>query len=255
MWMTILIIGLILFVIFLIAKGILYSKNIGYQKEIDDNPKILLDSLHYDDKFSEGDNLREYEERFNYIKKISDPQDHTEEIEYYKQHRDLLVGCSDEYFSLNELINLLEKRTEKFNAYNEINKENANVYESYGYKDLNVFTDRFTEKEEKIRALINQKFPTNSLTNGKFIDSLEYWSSTFHKITAQLVSIFLLWDSSGQEELIQTNLESLEEVIDKLSRIEAELIISLNKSENDDQRIEDLIKDMSEIIKSIKEYK
>ena len=130
------------------------------------------------------------------------------------------------------------------------------------YRELNIdnkFTDEsikiFQNKEEKIRKLINERFPSG-LTNSKFIVFVDNLNDIFIKTYNKCMQYLELdpeYITEKHKDEIAFKMDLLKSILKQMGTLEAELIITDEDGTNI-ETIKELAKELKEITNSIQEY-
>lgn len=117
--------------------------------------------------------------------------------------------------------------------------------------DLN---KKFKSKEKSTRDLIARRFEPPQLTYTRFITGVEKSSKLFEKHRDSAYTMISLADeySSRIASEIETKIEILNAIIEKLDSLSSELIVSDNITTKED--VDDLIGEMDNLIDSVRDY-
>ncbi len=112
----------------------------------------------------------------------------------------------------------------------------------------------YDEKELKTKELINTKFTPPQITNDKFMEVVENCSKLFNDQYTSILNIinFTKEDSIKLDEEIDSKINIMESLIEKLDDLSSELVIQMSKTKNDD--IHAVLNDMENLITSINNY-
>lgn len=256
-FIIVLTIGIIILFFSLLSLFILNIKNKIFQKKIDNEEISLLSSLHVKDLHSIKNFSDKIEDRISYIEKIDQFKDYTSEINSYNEYFDIISPSMtvEQELSFEKLINLLEEKTEEFFVYKKINEYKPN--DEVLSDDINDLIDIYKEKEKRVIELINKKFPAPMLANDKFLSNIDRWHEVFIKNSDKIDMLLNLSkeDITSYQEEINLKLSLLKDIIKKMGQMEAELIISLDTDQTDNENIKESIDDMVKFINSISKYK
>lgn len=117
--------------------------------------------------------------------------------------------------------------------------------------DLN---KQFISKEKSTRDLIAKRFEPPQLTYTRFITGVDKSSQLFKKHRDSAFTMISLADEYSPRiaSEVETKIEILKEILDKLDSLSNELIVSDNLTTKDD--VDDLIGEMDDLIESVKDY-
>lgn len=131
-----------------------------------------------------------------------------------------------------------------------------NTIPEYNYykQQLDKLQLRFKAKEASARDMIEKRFEPPQLTYTRFIGGVDKSHELFFK---QLESAYTIIDIADEyspriEDELKSKIEILDSINDKMDDLINELIISDDVSKKDD--IDNVINEMDELIKSIKDY-
>lgn len=121
-------------------------------------------------------------------------------------------------------------------------------------KQIDDLEREFTSKEANVRNLIEKRFKPPQLTYTKFISVVDKSSELFkNQVEASRTIINLSSDCSPKiENELNSKIDVLKTIIDKLDDLTNELVLVEDKSQDGD--IHELFDDMEDLIKSIKDY-
>lgn len=135
------------------------------------------------------------------------------------------------------------------------NKQNNIVPEYLKYKiKIEELKKQYTLKEKQTRDLIEKRFTPPQLTYTRFISVVDKSTDLFTKQSGSaLTMIDIATEYSAKiDSEIQSKITILTDIIDKLDDLTNELVITMDDS--DDEEINNLFDDMSDLIKSVKDY-
>ena len=120
---------------------------------------------------------------------------------------------------------------------------------SYYKKQVDDLKKTYESKEEKVLELLEKKFPNGQMTYGRFRGEVDVCRVNFFK------------EAESAENMINLSDEYSEKIADalkekaKMNDLQSELIISIsNGDDGSDEEIDNLIKEMNELIDSVKDY-
>ena len=96
----------------------------------------------------------------------------------------------------------------------------------------------------------------NQITYNKFIGEIDNCRVVFYKEAESAYDIVELIDSPSEKVIkeLEEKIKDLETIIEKLNDLINELIISSKDSKKSDDEIQNLFKDMDDLIDSVKKY-
>ena len=133
--------------------------------------------------------------------------------------------------------------------------ENQPISEFDKYnKQIDALESEFASKEANVRNLIEKRFEPPQLTYTRFTSVVDKSSELFkNQVESSRTIINLSSECSPKiENELKAKIEVLKTIIGKLDELTDELILTEDKSHNDD--IHGLFDDMEYLIKSVKEY-
>ena len=147
-----------------------------------------------------------------------------------------------------------EKPLPKVTPKVEIPKKQAiSEYIDYQFR-LDELNSKFRTKEKSTRNLIEKRFEPPQLTYTRFIGVVDKSSELFKKHSDSAYTMIELADEYSPRiaKEIEGKIGILESIIDKMDGLSNELIISNDLLKQDD--VDDLIGQMDDLIKSVKDY-
>jgi len=153
---------------------------------------------------------------------------------------------------LNEKIDELRLYTLTKNLL--VKNMNSQQYESI----LNDLKKKYLEKEDIVKPIIKEIFPPPQMTYDRFMGEIGSCNKTFYS-EADLILKLINIDpeiSEKTENEIKNRLNALKSIIDKMSELSVELVVSSSSSYEKDgeNELNLLLKDMQELIASVDDY-
>ena len=115
---------------------------------------------------------------------------------------------------------------------------------------------KYESKESEALDLVNKRFAPPQITYNKFIGEIDNCRVIFFKEAESAYDIVDLIDSPSEKVIseLEEKIKVLETIIEKLNDLINELIISSKDSIKSDDEIQNLFKDMDDLIDSVKKY-
>jgi len=123
--------------------------------------------------------------------------------------------------------------------------------------DISDFIKVFTDKRDKVKNLVDRKFPAGSVTNNKFSNIIDYWNTVFNE-NYEMLSDYLGLEpryAIKHKDEIDYKINLLRKGIDMLGFLESELVINMDKNKTDNEKIKEIVKEMQDLIESVESYK
>lgn len=119
---------------------------------------------------------------------------------------------------------------------------------------LDELNSQFLTKEKSARDLIEKRFEPPQLTYTRFISGVDKSKELFEKHLDSAFTMISLADEYSPRIAgeIETKIKILNEIIDKIEDLSNELVLNNNLSNQED--VDDLISEMDNLIKSVKDY-
>ena len=117
--------------------------------------------------------------------------------------------------------------------------------------------ETYETKEAKVLELLETKFPSGQLSYYRFKGDVDSCRVTFFKEAESAETMIELSDEYSDKiaKELKAKIKTLEAILGKLNDLQSELIISISNSDDDgDEEIQNLMNDMNELIKSVKDY-
>lgn len=133
------------------------------------------------------------------------------------------------------------------------NSNNANPHPNL--LKINELKNEFDEKELATKELIKTKFKPPQITYNRFIAVVDNCSKIFNEQYNSALNLINLSNNNSEkvDEEINSKINILQSLIDKLSDLSNELLINISKTKDDD--IDHVLNDMENLISSINDYK
>ena len=137
----------------------------------------------------------------------------------------------------------------------EISQKTAVIPEYLQYQmQLDELNAEFTKKEKATRIIIENRFQPPQLTYTRFISGVDKSAELFNKnIESAFTMIHLAVEYSPRiAGEVESRIDILKGIIDKMDKLSNELVLNDDLTKDDD--VEDLINQMDNLIKSVKDY-
>ena len=131
--------------------------------------------------------------------------------------------------------------------------------ENYSYykKQVEELKKTYETKEEKVLELLEKKFPNGQMTYGRFRGEVDVCRVNFFKEAEAAENMIDLSDEYSEKiaDALKEKIKTLQSIVAKMNDLQSELIISIsNGDEGSDEEIDNLIKEMNDLIDSVKDY-
>ena len=128
-------------------------------------------------------------------------------------------------------------------------------YTSYK-KQLENLKETYEIKEEKVIELLEKKFPNGQMSYGRFRAEVDSCRVSFYKEADAAENMIDLADEYSDKiaNALNDKIKTLQSLIAKMGELQSELIISISNGEDSDDEIDNLIKELNELIDSVKDY-
>lgn len=119
---------------------------------------------------------------------------------------------------------------------------------------LDELNTKFNIKEKSARNIIEKRFQPPQITYTRFINGVEKSAQLFKKNSDSAYTMIELADEYSPRiaEEIESKIDILKSIINKMDKLSNELILNEDETEKDD--VENLITEMDDLIKSVKDY-
>lgn len=138
-------------------------------------------------------------------------------------------------------------------VYQDVEVEPANVPSRYESKVREIEKD-YNSKQARASELVGKLFDPTHMSYSKFMSAIKKSNQLFAnqlKITQKMMELESS-ESVGRE--IENKIRTLETFVDKMEDLINELVIQLSSNEKDNEDIDNLFKDMDDLIGSVKDY-
>ena len=128
---------------------------------------------------------------------------------------------------------------------------------SYYKKQVEELKKTYETKEEKVLELLEKKFPNGQMTYGRFRGEVDVCRVNFFKEAEAAENMINLSDGYSEKiaDALKEKISTLQSIVAKMNDLQSELIISIsNGDDGSDEEIDNLIKEMNELIDSVKDY-
>lgn len=128
---------------------------------------------------------------------------------------------------------------------------------SYYKKQVEDLKKTYETKEEKVLELLEKKFPNGQMTYGRFRGEVDVCRVNFFKEAEAAENMINLSDGYSEKiaDALNEKISTLQSIVAKMNDLQSELIISIsNGDDGSDEEIDNLIKEMNDLIDSVKDY-
>ena len=128
---------------------------------------------------------------------------------------------------------------------------------SYYKKQVEDLKKTYETKEEKVLELLEKKFPNGQMTYGRFRGEVDVCRVNFFKEAESAENMINLSDEYSEKiaDALKEKISTLQSIVAKMNDLQSELIISIsNGDDGSDEEIDNLIKEMNDLIDSVKDY-
>lgn len=128
---------------------------------------------------------------------------------------------------------------------------------SYYKKQVEDLKKTYETKEEKVLELLERKFPNGQMSYGRFRGEVDVCRVNFFKEAEAVENMINLSDEYSEKiaNALKEKIKTLQSIVSKMNDLQSELIISIsNGDDGSDQEIDNLIKEMNDLIDSVKDY-
>ena len=128
---------------------------------------------------------------------------------------------------------------------------------SYYKKQVEDLKKTYETKEEKVLELLEKKFPNGQMTYGRFRGEVDVCRVNFFKEAEAAENMINLSDGYSEKiaDALKEKISTLQSIVAKMNDLQSELIISIsNGDEGSDEEIDNLIREMNDLIDSVKDY-
>lgn len=117
--------------------------------------------------------------------------------------------------------------------------------------------ETYETKEKKVLELLEKKFPQGQISYYRFKEEVDNCRVNFFREADAAESMIELSDEYSDKIAteLKNKVKTLQEIVGKLNDLQSELIISIsNETDDGDEEIKNLIKEMNDLIDSVKNY-
>ena len=142
------------------------------------------------------------------------------------------------------------------NTSNNTTKTSTQNY-SYYKKQVEDLKKTYETKEEKVLELLEKKFPNGQMSYGRFRGEVDVCRVNFFKEADAAENMIDLSDEYSEKiaDALKEKIKTLQSIVAKMNDLQSELIISIsNGDDGSDEEIDNLIKEMNDLIDSVKDY-
>ena len=128
---------------------------------------------------------------------------------------------------------------------------------SYYKKQVEELKKTYETKEEKVLELLEKKFPNGQMTYGRFRGEVDVCRVNFFKEADAAENMINLSDEYSEKiaDALNEKIKTLQSIVAKMNDLQSELIISIsNGDDGSDEEIDNLIREMNDLIDSVKDY-
>ena len=128
---------------------------------------------------------------------------------------------------------------------------------SFYKKQVEDLKKTYETKEEKVLGLLEKKFPNGQMTYGRFRGEVDVCRVNFFKEAEAAENMIDLSDEYSEKiaDALKEKISTLQSIVAKMNDLQSELIISIsNGDDGSNEEIDNLIKEMNDLIDSVKDY-
>ena len=128
---------------------------------------------------------------------------------------------------------------------------------SFYKKQVEDLKKTYETKEEKVLELLEKKFPNGQMTYGRFRGEVDVCRVNFFKEAEAAENMINLSDGYSEKiaDALKEKISTLQSIVAKMNDLQSELIISIsNGDDGSNEEIDNLIKEMNDLIDSVKDY-
>ena len=155
----------------------------------------------------------------------------------------------------NNTFNTTTRNTTSTTTTTTLNTTSQNY--SYYKKQVEELKKTYETKEEKVLELLEKKFPNGQMSYGRFRGEVDVCRVNFFKEAEAAENMINLSDGYSEKiaDALKEKISTLQSIVAKMNDLQSELIISIsNGDDGSDQEIDNLIKEMNDLIDSVKDY-
>lgn len=169
---------------------------------------------------------------------------------YYLAYKFNLNRYIEKYLKSSNKPKVEESKGDNNELLNQIDNKTLKEYK----KQFKQLTKVYDDKEKFVKKVIEKKFASSQLTCTKFMVSVDKCHELFYKELDNAYTIIELNKSNLKvREELENEIEILNLIMKQIDDLSDELIITLGSDESNEE-IEELLSDMGNLIKSIKDY-
>ena len=128
---------------------------------------------------------------------------------------------------------------------------------TYYKNQIKKLKETYETKEKHVLELLEKKFPAGQLSYYRFREEVDSCRVSFFKEAEAAESMIELSDEYSDKIAaeLKNKVKILQEIVGKMNDLQSELIISISNGEDDSgEEIKNLVHEMNELIKSVKDY-
>lgn len=128
---------------------------------------------------------------------------------------------------------------------------------TYYKNQIKKLKESYETKEAKVLELLEKKFPSGQISYYRFKGEVDNCRVNFYKEADAAESMIDLSDEYSEKiaKELKEKVKILQSIVGKLGDLQSELIISISNGDDDgDEEIKNLIKEMNDLIDSVKNY-
>ena len=128
---------------------------------------------------------------------------------------------------------------------------------SYYKKQVEDLKKTYETNEEKVLELLEKKFPNGQMSYGRFRGEVDVCRVNFFKEAEAAENMINLSDGYSEKiaDALKEKISTLQSIVAKMNDLQSELIISIsNGDDGSNEEIDNLIREMNDLIDSVKDY-
>ena len=128
---------------------------------------------------------------------------------------------------------------------------------SYYKKEITKLKETYETNEANVLKLLEKKFPAGQLSYYRFKEEVDSCRVSFFKEADAAENMIELSDEYSDKiaKELKNKVKTLQEIVGKMNDLQSELIISIsNGDDGSDDEITNLIREMNDLIDSVKNY-
>ena len=164
------------------------------------------------------------------------------------------VNSTVNQYSYKNTVNYNENYDTSHSNVNDDVEDTSSNYADYTVEVKELKKD-FDMKESRARKLIETKFSPPQITYDRFIDVVDECSEIFNEQYLIILNLCELSENNSVavDDEINSKINILKSITDKLDDLSSELVINMSKTNDDD--IDYVLEDMENLISSVNNYK